>query len=218
VNADRILVERFQSPPLLLGRCAIRAGDEDALRSDESASFQSAVAKVRRQSGAARAIARSLLARIGEPPASIPRSASGAPVWPSGIVGSLAHDEAMAVAVIARCADVVAIGVDIEPDEPLAPDLVTVVATPFERRLYDRALLSSRRLFAAKEAVFKATFPIDGAFLDFHDVEVDFAAGVATVNAGRRVNVRLHDAEHLIALAYIAAPAAASGQTAGDGQ
>lgn len=217
-NAGRVLVERFQTPPLLLGQCAIRAGDEHALRPDEAVSFQSAVAKVRRQSGAARLIARSLLELIGEAPSSIPRSLSGAPLWPSGIVGSLAHDETMAVAVIARRSDIAAVGVDIEPDEPLASDLVMVVATSSERRRYDQALLASRRLFAAKEAVFKATFPIDGVFLDFHDIEVDFAAGVATVASGRRVNVRMHDAEHLIALAYIAPPAASSGQPASNGE
>jgi 4'-phosphopantetheinyl transferase EntD len=218
VNADRVLVERLQAPPLLLGRSAIRDGDEDALKPDEAAAFQSALVKVRRQSGAARIIARSLLELIGEAPSSIPKSSAGAPLWPVGIVGSLAHDETMAVAVIARRRDVAAVGVDVEPHEPLAPDLVAVVATATERRLYDQSLLSSRRLFAAKEAVFKATFPIDGVFLDFHDIEVDFAAGVARVNSGRRVHVTMRDAEHLIALAYIAGPAVASGQPAGDGE
>ena len=204
MDADRILVERIQSPPLIVGQRAIRDGDESALRSDEAVAFRSAVVKVRRQSGTARIIARSLLELIGEAPSSVPRSGSGAPVWPAGIVGSLAHDDTMAAAVIARCGDVAAVGIDIEPDEPLPPALVAVVATSAERRLYDQALLASRRLFAAKEAVFKATFPIDGVFLDFHDVEVDFAAGLATVSSGRRVNVRIHPARHLIALAYIA--------------
>jgi 4'-phosphopantetheinyl transferase EntD len=218
VSADRILVERIQAPPLLIGQSEIRDGDETALRPDEAGAFQSAVAEVRRQSGTARIIARSLLELIGLPPSSLPRSRSGAPVWPPGIVGSLAHDDTMAVAVIARSCDVAAVGIDIEPDEPLPLDLAAVVATLSERQLYDQALLSSRRLFAAKEAVFKATFPLDGVFLDFHDIEVDFAAGQATVKSGRRVPVRIHPAQHVIALAYIAGPSTSSGQPAGDRQ
>lgn len=203
VGADRILVERIEAPPILVGRCEIGAGDEHALRPDEALAFQSAVASVRRQSGTARLIARSLLGLMGEPAASILRSASRAPVWPSGIVGSLAHDEKMAAAAVGRVGDVAAVGIDIEPDDPLPPDLIAVVATPAERRRYSPAILASRRLFVAKEAVFKATFPVDAVFLDFHDIDVDLAAGVATLNSGRRVSVRFRPGERLVALAHI---------------
>ena len=203
MKADRILVERIEAPPLLVGQCAIRAGDEDALRPEEVLAFQAAVASVRRQAGAARMIARSLLGLMGEAASAIPRSTSGAPIWPSGIVGSLAHDDTVAVAAIGRARDVVAVGIDIEPDDPLPPELVSVVATPSERRRYSPTILASRRLFAAKEAVFKAAFSVDATYLDFHDIEVDFAAGVAIVNSVRRVQLQMRPGSRVIALAHI---------------
>jgi 4'-phosphopantetheinyl transferase EntD len=203
-RADQVLIEALQAPPALIGLSPIMVGDEAALRPDELVAFQSAVTKVRRQSGAVRIVARALLERLGEAPASLPRSITGAPAWPAGIVGSLAHDETMAAAAVARAIEVSALGIDIEPNQPLPDDLVTVVATPSERRSYRPELLGSRRLFVAKEAVFKATFPLDAVFLDFHDVEVDFDAGVATTGSGQRLGVDVREAgDHLVALAHI---------------
>ena len=196
-------MERIAAPPVFIGQSDIRAGDEHALRPEEALAFAAAVESVRRQSGTARLIARSLMRLMGEPAATILRSASGAPVWPSGIVGSLAHDDTAAVAAIGFAGDVAAIGIDIEPDDPLPTELIAVVATATERRRYSPAILASRRLFVAKEAVFKATFPMDATFLDFHDIEVDLDANVATVSSGRRVNVQIRPGDRLVALAHI---------------
>ena len=75
-------------PGLLIGHRAISQGDEDALREAEAASIASAVVKVRRASGAARIVARRLLAQLGFPDAQVPKGAGGAPLWPAGVVGS----------------------------------------------------------------------------------------------------------------------------------
>src|SRR5260370_1966769 len=79
---------------VLIGHRRIAVGDEHALLQAEATPFATCALKVRRQSGAARIVARRLLGALGEPDAALPRSASGAPVWPFCIVGSIApHDQ-----------------------------------------------------------------------------------------------------------------------------
>lgn len=50
-------------------------------------------------------------------PGPIPRSGSGAPVWPIGTVDSLAHDDQYVVLAIARRDRYAGIGTDLEPDD-----------------------------------------------------------------------------------------------------
>src|SRR5262249_49749481 len=64
----------------------IADGDEHALLPAEAGKFASSVAKVRRASGAARRVARELLSEFGYVDAALPKSASGAPIWPVGVV------------------------------------------------------------------------------------------------------------------------------------
>ena len=180
-------------------------GDETALLPIEEAAFAGSVESVRRQSGAARIAARQLLTACGHCDVPLPRSASGAPSWPPGIVGSFAHDEAVAIAAIAASEDVVALGVDVEPAQELPPELVDLIATPTERARYGRDLLDSRLLFVIKEAVYKATHPLDGLFLDFHDIEVDLDGQVATTREGRRLWLAWATAPRVVALAFVRA-------------
>jgi 4'-phosphopantetheinyl transferase EntD len=204
---DDLHIQRLRSAPILLGVKPIRDDDLLALTPEEAPAFAKAVAKVRRQSGAARAVARALLRHGGWPATPIPRLPTGAPAWPAGVTGSLAHDDDVAVAAIASRADVAGLGVDVEPDLPLPTELIERVATPSERRRYGPDVLASRRLFVAKEAVFKATHPIDGVFLDFHDVEVDLLAGRAATCRGREVELCFAPAARLIAVAHLPASA-----------
>jgi 4'-phosphopantetheinyl transferase EntD len=119
------------------------------------------------------------------------------------IVGSLAHDERIAIAAIARADEYVSIGIDIEPWEPLSPDYLELVATDHEQRRNEFDPLSLRLLFAAKEAVYKATFPIDQQFLDHHDVEIDFLAQKGLTRYGKTVEIRTCVSTHIVALAFV---------------
>jgi 4'-phosphopantetheinyl transferase EntD len=65
--------------------------------------------------------------------------------------------------------------------------------------------LHGRLLFAIKEAVYKAVYPLDGVFLDHHDVEVDLASGVAAVRDGRTVQFHHCIATHIVVLAFVPA-------------
>jgi 4'-phosphopantetheinyl transferase EntD len=193
-------------PGVLVAHRMISPGDEHALLRDEAPAFTSSVLKVRRASGAARIVARELLARLGHLQCPVPRAASGAPVWPPGVVGSLAHDARVAVATVGLAHDVGALGIDVEPAERLPPDLLDVVATPQERLKIQDDPFDGRLLFAAKEAVYKAVYPLDQTFLDHHDVDIDLAKRKAFVRNGRVVDIRFSVSTHLVVLAFLPSP------------
>jgi 4'-phosphopantetheinyl transferase EntD len=190
---------------VLIGHRLILPGDEAALLPAERAAFAGSVAKVQRASGAARKAARDLLAQFGHSSAPLPKSSSGAPNWPEGTIGSLAHDDRIAVAAVAQRHDIAALGIDVEPAEPLPADLLEMVTTPQERAALQHDPFDGRLHFVVKEAVYKAVHPLDGIFLEHHDVQIDFARHRATVRGGRTIGFRTCIASHLVALAFIPA-------------
>jgi 4'-phosphopantetheinyl transferase EntD len=190
-------------PGVMVGHRLISPGDENALLPEETPAFASSVPKVRRASGAARIVARQLLNGLGQPECALPRGSGGAPTWPAGVVGSLAHDTRVAVAAVGRCDDIGAIGIDVEPAESLPPELLALVATPQERLRIDDDPYQGRLLFVAKEAVYKAVYPLDQRFLDHHDVQINFADRKAIVRNGRVVELRFCIAAHLLVLAFL---------------
>ncbi|QPP05415.1 4'-phosphopantetheinyl transferase superfamily protein [Streptomyces bathyalis] len=117
---------------------------------------------VAEQHRAGRLATAAALRRAGSRVRTVGRRRDGAPKFPPGIAGSLTHTEDLAVAAVAPGAR--GVGVDLEPRLP-------------ERRLHrfllneeERALLwrdgdraGLRRLFAAKEAAFKALSGYRGA-------------------------------------------------------
>lgn len=107
------------------------------------------------------------------------RSEKGVPLWPTDVCGSIAHDQHRAVAVVARREHWLALGVDVEPDAPLPEDAASIALTPAERVALHRInpqqpLRDGRLLFAAKECVHKAVNPLNGAWLEFDEVRIDF--------------------------------------------
>jgi 4'-phosphopantetheinyl transferase EntD len=189
-------------PGVSVGWRVISEGDENALLPGEELSAAS-VTKVRRASGAGRIAARALMARLGYGAQPVPRAPSGAPLWPTGLVGSIAHDDTIAVAALASSADFSGLGIDIEPAETLEPELLDLIARPDERARINDDPLRGRVLFAAKEAVYKATHPLDGIFLEHHDVEIDLANLRAAVRTGRTLALKFAISEHVVALAWI---------------
>lgn len=198
-------LEDIAMPGVLIDHRTIADGDEFALFPEEHSAFARSVVKVQRASGAARIVARGLMQRLGISPQPVLKATAGMPQWPDGIVGSLAHDSTVAVAALARRADFLSIGVDIEPAEGLDPDLLDLVATEGERAEIDNSPLQGRLLFAIKEAVYKAVYPLDGKFLDHHDVEVNFTTRIAAIRQGRTVPFRFGLSSHIAVLAFVAA-------------
>jgi 4'-phosphopantetheinyl transferase EntD len=196
-------IDALSVPGIAIGHRLISPGDEHALLPEEAAAFAASVVKVRRASGAARIVARELLAELGYPGCALPRGVAGAPIWPTGIVGSLSHDARVAIAAVGRSRDVGAIGIDVEPAECLPSELLDMVATPQERLKIGDDPYRGRLLFVAKEAVYKAVYPLDRMFLEHHDVEIDLADRKAVVRNGRVVDLRFCLSAHLVALAFL---------------
>jgi 4'-phosphopantetheinyl transferase EntD len=199
-------IDAISFPGIMIGHRLISPGDEYALLPEEASAFASSVVKVRRASGAARIVARQLLSGLGYMECALPRTPSGAPIWPAEVVGSLSHDCRVAVAAVGLCREVGAIGIDVEPAECLPSELLDTVATPRERLNISSDPYRGRLLFAAKEAVYKALYPLDRMFLEHHDVEVDIANGKAMVCNGRLLELRFSVAAHLIVLAFLRGP------------
>jgi 4'-phosphopantetheinyl transferase EntD len=189
-------------PGVLIDHRLISPGDEHALLEEEAGAFRRSAIQVRRASGAARIVARTLIEQLGHKRTALPKSPAGPPIWPEGVLGSLAHDSNVAVAAVASRETLVGVGIDIEPAEALPAELLELVTTARERASLTDDPYAGRLFFVAKEAVYKAVFPLDHRFLDHHDVEIDLANRKAIVRAGRIVNLRFCLASHLIVLAF----------------
>jgi 4'-phosphopantetheinyl transferase EntD len=115
------------------------------------------------------------MAEMGIPEVGIGRGPGGEPVWPSGIVGSISHSGDLAIALVGRRQDYVGLGIDVE-QLARGPSLraARLVCRPIEM---DWVLAGSGTerlgmLFSAKEAVFKAVYPINQVWLGFADAEL----------------------------------------------
>jgi 4'-phosphopantetheinyl transferase EntD len=139
-----------------------------------------AVPARRRDYAAVRSCARACLQRLGYTPVPILPGAGGAPMWPAGIRGSMTHCAGYAAAAVAPVRQILAIGIDAEPDAPLPDGVINLVATPAEQDHLAGMQLASgtphwdRLLFSAKEAVYKAWFPLVGEWLDHQEAEIHF--------------------------------------------
>jgi 4'-phosphopantetheinyl transferase EntD len=197
-------IDALAVPGLLIGHRVISQGDELALLPEEMASLSFPAIERRRASGAARRVARELMNSMGFASLPILRSTLGAPIWPAGVVGSMAHDNRIAVAAVGLLRDLNAVGIDIEPAASLPPDMLELIATPREHRaIADNNPLGAKLLFAIKEAVYKAAYPLDHEFLDFHDIEVDLAGRLATTRAGGTLALHWCVFSHVLVVATV---------------
>ena len=145
---------------------------------EEEAVVARAVDKRRREFAAARACARAGLARLGVPPVPILPGLRGAPQWPPGIVGSITHCAGYRASALARAEDMLTLGLDAEPDDRLPEGVLNAVSSADERAGLDALAAAApgpswdRLLFCAKEAVYKAWFPLTRRWLGFADAAV----------------------------------------------
>lgn len=133
--------------------------------------------KRRREFAAGRYCARRALARLGIDRFALTSDLDRAPRWPGSVVGSISHTDRYCVAAVAPRTALTALGIDVEPDEPLESDLWPTVCVPDELRWLDlqpeqvRGRLA-RLIFSAKECTYKCLYPLARVMLDFHDVQI----------------------------------------------
>jgi 4'-phosphopantetheinyl transferase EntD len=192
----RSVIERIV--PESVAVVATRGDVADAvLFPEEERALGRAVEKRRREYTTARACARRALARLGLPEAGIPTGDHGEPLWPTGVVGSLTHCDGYRACALARTADLLTVGIDAEPNAPLPDGLVADIARPEELAHLSRLARADpdvcwdRLLFSAKEAVYKAWFPLTGRWLGFEDATLDIDPTAGTFSARLLVDSRL---------------------------
>ncbi|WP_326768352.1 4'-phosphopantetheinyl transferase superfamily protein [Streptomyces sp. NBC_01591] len=137
------------------------------------------VEKRLREFATARHCARRALGSLGIAPVPILKGERGAPLWPEDTVGSLTHCTGYRAAVVARRTEVLTVGIDAEGHAPLPGDvhnniaLVTEQRRERELRLAHPGIHWDRLLFSAKEAVYKAWFPLTHRWLGFEEADIE---------------------------------------------
>ncbi|MDK3019173.1 4'-phosphopantetheinyl transferase family protein [Pseudodonghicola flavimaris] len=150
---------------------------QPALWPEERAGLPRARPARLREFAAGRSAARHALAQLGLPPAAIAHGIDRAPVWPAGVVGSISHCSNACVAVLARAGRLSALGIDLEEEVALPLDLIPAICTPAEAARLAllppaRRGLIAKVIFSAKEAAYKAQFPLSGRLFGFQTLEV----------------------------------------------
>jgi 4'-phosphopantetheinyl transferase EntD len=176
-------------PPAVV---AVEAYDDVApvdLFPEEQALIARAVDKRRREFTTVRGCARQALARLGYEPAAILPGQRGAPRWPAGIVGTMTHCEGYRACALALDRDVRTLGVDAEPDGPLPEGVLDAIALTEELDMLHEldarttGVHWDRLLFSAKEAVYKAWFPLTAKWLDFSEARIAIDPEAGTFEA-----------------------------------
>lgn len=165
------------------GACAYElrglASAEDLLPTERLCVSRAVEARVL-EFAAGRVCARAAITALGHPVAPLLSGADRAPIWPSGVVGSITHTGQYCVAVVGSDRQFTAIGVDAERLGAVDLPLWQLTLHPDEvanlRRL-DPAASSQRAtmLFAAKEAFYKCQYGMTRSWIGFQDVIVTIA-------------------------------------------
>ena len=150
----------------------------DDLWPKERELVQKVVPRRAREFAAGRRVARALLTRLGAGGAPLLADPDRTPRWPAGVVGSISHAADLCAVVVAREGPVTGLGVDVEPDGPLEPELWPRICTPREREILLQGGAEScgrraRLVFSAKESAYKCVYPHARRVLGFQEVEIE---------------------------------------------
>ena len=184
---------------LLPGSVAVvtaESGDElRPLLPGEGGLVADAVPSRRAEFTAGRTCARAALRRLGLPEQAILADDRRAPLWPTGVVGSITHCAGFTAAAVAWRRDIATLGIDTEPLGELDDADAAIVATTAERQRASDQLGTDagRLLFSAKESIYKAWHQLTRRWLEFHDVTVSVTrGGTFTVVPGQHLDVADH--------------------------
>ena len=144
---------------------------------EEESLIARSVVKRRNEFITARHCARVAMGQLGIPESPILKGEKGDPLWPDGLVGSLTHCEGYRGAVVGLTSAVRSVGIDAEPHGVLPDGVLTAISLPAERHeigALPAGLHWDRILFCAKEATYKAWFPLTQRWLGFEDAHITF--------------------------------------------
>ena len=144
---------------------------------EEAQAIGNAIAKRRIEFATGRHCARLAMAQLCHPACGIPSGPDRAPVWPSGLVGSITHSTDLCAAVVARNDSFRTVGIDTESINAIPADLVENILRPDEADELDPHTRpgGADRLtlyFCLKEAAYKAFYPTCRRIIGFQDMRV----------------------------------------------
>ncbi len=177
--------------------------DEVTTFPEEDAAVSRAVPKRQREYRTVRHCARLALGSLGVAPAPILSGPKREPLWPEGVVGAMTHCAGYRGAAVARWAEVRSVGIDAEPHQALPDGVQASVATDGETAQLARLAVShptvhwDRLLFCAKEATYKAWFPLTRTWLGFEDADIRMDPDTRTFTSTLLVPGPLVDGERL---------------------
>ncbi len=125
-----------------------------------------AIPRRMREFAAGRAALRAAMTDLGLPRQAVPMNPDRSPALPPGLAASITHSASACLA--AAMAGPRGLGIDVEPDMPLPPDLIDTILTPGERNHAPDA----RLIFSAKETVYKAQYPVSRHLFSFDAVAI----------------------------------------------
>lgn len=142
---------------------------------EERAAVERAVAKRKNEYFATRHLARSALEELAIPSTAILNNGDRSPRWPNGVVGSLSHtDSWCAVALTRPVTGIRSLGIDLERVGSVSPEIAQRILS--ERELSDSTNESASIRFSAKEAFYKAIYPLVRRYVGFSEVEIELGA------------------------------------------
>lgn len=151
-----------------------------ALLAAEEAVLIRAVECRRREFRAGRHHARIALRQLGCPDRPILRAEDRRPLWPAGYVGSISHSRHFSAAIAAPASAYLGLGLDLELATPLEPEHHRFIARPEERAALAEPLHTpkgpldrAKLVFSAKEALFKAVYPVTRQWFGFQEATLE---------------------------------------------
>lgn len=165
--------------------CYVRTSEPDLLNYDgldplERTLVSQAVDVRKAEFGDARWCAHQALSELGAT-GPVLRGERGMPLFPDGFVGSITHTQGFRAAVAAPYSSVRSIGIDAEPADALPDGVFDAIARASEVPQMSKLVAAGvtcpdRLLFCAKEATYKAWFPMTQRWLDFDQAEISLRA------------------------------------------
>lgn len=191
-------------PGVALAVERILPSDPGDLWPEERPAVRGAVSARQDEFAAGRRAARRVLSLLEVPQQAVPMGPDRAAIWPPGVFGTIAHAAGFALAAARFDAP---LGIDIEDDGPIAPDLWPILCTPEELQRLGPDGRGVKRLFCAKEAVFKAQAPAARVLFGHETLAVtlaetgfhaQFLADAGAFRAGQVVRGRIVVARGLV--------------------
>ncbi len=132
-------------------------------------------ARRRDEFSSGRYCARRAMAARGMPEGPIASHADRSPLWPSGVKGSLTHSRQLVGAAVSGTLE--GLGIDLEHFGRLSRRAAERILTDVENGQLDVAgedefLRQATIVFSAKEAVYKAIYPIAGLYVGYREVRI----------------------------------------------